>query len=100
MGLKGAPSYFQHVMQSEVLQGLQYDICEIYIDDIIIFADSEEDLVKNLRKVLERLTKYNITVSPEKCSFGMSEVEFVGHVIDDHGITFSNKKLYLINEMR
>jgi hypothetical protein len=34
MGLKGAPSYFQHVMQSEVLHGLQYDICEIYIDDM------------------------------------------------------------------
>ena len=70
MGLKGAPSYFQHVMQSEVLHGLQYDICEIYIDDIIIFADSEEELPENLRKVLERFSKHNISVSPEKCSFG------------------------------
>jgi hypothetical protein len=54
MGLKGAPSYFQHVMQSEVLHGLQYDICEIYIDDIIIFAETEGELAENLRKVLER----------------------------------------------
>ena len=78
MGLKGAPSYFQHVMQSEVLHGLQYNICEIYIDDIIIFADNEEELVENLRKVLERLSKHNISVSPEKCSFGLEEIEFVG----------------------
>ena len=65
MGLKRAPSYFQNVMQSEVLHGIQYDICEIYIDDIIIFADSEEELAENLRKVLERLSKHNISVSPE-----------------------------------
>ena len=68
-------------MQSEVLHGLQYDICEIYIDDIIIFADNEEELTENLRKVLERLAKHNISVSPEKCSFGLQEIEFVGHTL-------------------
>jgi hypothetical protein len=45
MGLKGAPSYFQHVMQSEVLHGLMYLICELYIDDVIIFAETEEQMV-------------------------------------------------------
>jgi hypothetical protein len=93
MGLKGAPSYFQHVMQSEVLHGLQYDICEIYIDDIIIFADSEEELAENLRKVLERLSKHNISVSPEKCSFGLEEIEFVGHTLDKDGLHFTRAKL-------
>ena len=40
MGLKGAPSYFQHVIQSEVLHGLMYLICELYIDDVIIFEEN------------------------------------------------------------
>jgi hypothetical protein len=93
MGLKGAPSYFQHVMQSEVLHGLQYVICEIYIDDIIIFADTEEEMSVNLRKVLERLAKHNITVSPEKCSFGLEEIEFVGHTLDKDGLHFTRAKL-------
>jgi hypothetical protein len=93
MGLKGAPSYFQHVMQSEVLHGLQYEICEIYIDDIIIFADTEEEMSVNLRKVLERLAKHNITVSPEKCSFGLEEIEFVGHTLDKDGLHFTRAKL-------
>ena len=93
MGLKGAPSYFQHVMQSEVLHGLQYNICEIYIDDIIIFADTADELSGNLRKVLERLAKHNITVSPEKCSFGLHEIEFVGHTLDGKGLHFTRAKL-------
>ena len=93
MGLKGAPSYFQQAMQTEVLQGLLYEICELYIDDIIVFADSEEELLANLTKILERLIKHNITVSPEKCSFGLTEVEFVGHTVDREGLHFSRDKL-------
>ena len=42
-GLKTAPSYFQEKMASDVLRGLIYFICEVYIDDIIIGGDSEED---------------------------------------------------------
>jgi hypothetical protein len=40
MGLKGAPAYFQSVMATEVLGGLVMNICEIYLDDVIVFADT------------------------------------------------------------
>jgi hypothetical protein len=93
MGLKGAPSYFQHVMQSEVLHGLMYLICELYIDDVIIFAETEEQMVINLKTVLHRLHEYRITVSPEKCSFGLEEIEFVGHTLNHEGLHFTRAKL-------
>merc|ERR1712000_504291 len=38
MGLKGAPSYFQRGMVREVLHGLVYNILEVYLDDILIYA--------------------------------------------------------------
>ena len=93
MGLKGAPSYFQHILQSEVLQGFIYNICELYIDDVIIFASSEKDMVHNLKLVLERLHSFGITVSPEKCGFGLEEIEFVGHTLDRRGLHFTRAKL-------
>ena len=93
MSLKGAPSYFQHVMQSEVLHGLMYLICELYIDDVIIFAETEEQMVINLETVLRRLNEYRITVSPEKCSFGLEEIEFVGHTLNHEGLHFTRAKL-------
>jgi hypothetical protein len=34
-GLKGAPSYFQRAMHTEVLTDLLYKICEVYLDDIL-----------------------------------------------------------------
>jgi hypothetical protein len=92
MGLKSAPSYFQKQI-SEVLSGLLYTCCELYIDDIIIWGDSEEQYARNLSLVLQRLEDRNLTLNPAKAKLGLSEVEAVGHVIDQYGISMSEKKI-------
>jgi hypothetical protein len=51
----------------------------VYIDDVIVFGDTEESYLENLSKVLERFERFGIIVNPEKCSFGLEEVEYVGH---------------------
>jgi hypothetical protein len=92
MGLKGAPSYFQQQMATKVLANLIYHICELYLDDIIVYGDTEEEFLNNLSQVFERLRKFGITVNPAKCRFGLSEIEYVGHVINENGLTFSTEK--------
>ena len=92
MGLKGAPSYFQAKMANVVLQGLIYQICDIYIDDIIIYGTSEEEFVTNFETVLQRLREYNITLNPKKAKIGLSQIEYVGHTISGEGITISQVK--------
>jgi len=92
MGLKGAPSYFQKMMASVVLMGLLYYICELYLDDILIYAKTHEEFLERCEKVFKRLDKHKLTVNPTKCSFGMNEVEYVGHRINEHGLSFSNEK--------
>ena len=92
MGLKGAPAYFQHAMQSTVLGGLLQSICEVYLDDIIVYAQSEQELLQNLRQVFGRLEQYNITLNPAKVRVGLTSVEYVGHRIDSEGLSFSEEK--------
>lgn len=92
MGLKGAGAYFQQMMATVVLVGLMYTVCELYIDDIIIPARTEDEFIERLRKVLARFKKFNVTVNPKKCDFGLTEVEYVGHVMNEHGLSFSKKK--------
>ena len=53
-GLKGAPATFEILMET-VLAGLQWDICLIYLDDVIVLERSFEDMAINLRKVYDRL---------------------------------------------
>ena len=52
MGLKGAPAFFQAAMQQTVLAEMLYSICEVYLDDIIVVAETEEELLANLEKNL------------------------------------------------
>ena len=50
MGLKRAGPYFQRSMQNKVLNGLAYEICEIYIDDVLIHGKSEAEFLRNVRR--------------------------------------------------
>jgi len=94
MGLTGAPGYFQRAMASEVLQGdLLYQCCELYLDDIVVFGATKEEFLANLRKVLQRLIDFNVTLNPNKCQIGLEEVEYVGHTVSAQGTHFSREKL-------
>ena len=93
MGLKAAGSYFQRTMVTQVLRGLIFDICECYLDDIITYGEDEKTFLANLEAVFARLQQFNVTLNPAKCRFGMSEIEYVGHVINDKGVTFTRDKL-------
>jgi hypothetical protein len=88
MGLKGAPSYFQQQMQSKILGDLLHTICEIYLDDIIIFGRTEAEF-----SLWERLEKFNVTLNPAKAKIGVTSVEYVGHVIDGDGLNMSQKNV-------
>jgi transposase InsO family protein len=92
MGLKGAPSYFQHTITNIVLAGLIYVICEAYLDDIIVYGKSKEEYLTNLRLVFERFEARKLILNPDKCFFSMKEVEYVGHVINEEGCNFSDDK--------
>ena len=93
MEMKGAPAYFQAALATLVLAGLIYNICELYIDDIIIYAQNEDEFCDRLILVLERCRKRRITFNPKKVKLGLSKVEYVGHTIDESGLTFSREKI-------
>ena len=74
---------FQNVMD-HVLHGIPGDCC--YIDDILITANSEAEHLQRLETVLQRLESHGIRAKHAKCSFLMSEVDYLGHKIDAIGI--------------
>jgi len=98
MGLKSAPAYFQQQMQSVVLEGLVGQICELYIDDIIIYGSTEQEFLTNLETVLQRLEAFNVTINPEKAKIAVTEVEAVGHILDQYGIAMSEEKIKKVKD--
>jgi len=53
----------------------------IYLDNIIIYSDSEEEHKKHVEWVLEKLHTKNIPIAIEKCEFHTKKTDFVGFII-------------------
>lgn len=85
-GLKNAPSTFQRMMTQKVLAGCLRKFALVYLDDIIIFSDTFEDHLKHIHLVLERLQLHNLQVSPDKCRFAQTSINYLGHHIIPDGI--------------
>ena len=83
-GLKNAPATFQRLMNN-ILTGLQGNRCFVYLDDIVIFADTLENHNKKLTEIFDRLQKFNLKLKPEKCEFLRKEVIYLGHKISENG---------------
>jgi hypothetical protein len=92
-GLKGAPGFFQQQLAAVVLAGIMHIYCELYLDDCIVFAKTDAEYLNRLRDVFSRFRNYNIKLNPDKCRFGLEEVEYLGHVINSEGIRFSPERL-------
>jgi Reverse transcriptase (RNA-dependent DNA polymerase)/RNase H-like domain found in reverse transcriptase len=92
-GPKRAPSYFQDMMASVILAGLLYFICEVYLDDEIIFTDNTSDFIDRLRKLFTRFRLKNICLKASRCKFGLSKIEYVGRTILKEGVSMSTKKI-------
>ena len=65
MGLKNAVSEFQRTME-KALGPLVNTVCAVYLDDIVVYARSKEELYENLEKVFDALRKANLRLKPKK----------------------------------
>jgi hypothetical protein len=51
-GLCNAPATVERLMET-VLAGLQWDICLIYLDDVIIYGKNVDEMIRNLSLVFD-----------------------------------------------
>ncbi|KAK8786810.1 hypothetical protein V5799_023415 [Amblyomma americanum] len=84
-GLCCAPATFQRMMDT-VLTGLKWQTCLVYLDDVIIFSTTFSEHLQRLRVVLEAVLSAHLTLKPQKCHFGFTELKFLGHVVSSEGI--------------
>ena len=57
-----------------------------YLDDILIASESATEHKEHLRVLFDRLEEHGLVVKKEKCLFGVSEIDFLGHQVDSNGI--------------
>jgi len=67
-----------------------------YLDNIIIYLDSEEEYRKYVEWVLQRLYDEEILIAIEKCEFHIKKTDFVGFIIELGCISIDLKKIKAI----
>jgi len=73
-GLFNAPAAFQRAMDM-ILAGVKWQICLVYLEDVIVFSRSPEEHLQHLDEVLTRLGKAGVTLKAAKGHFFHEEVE-------------------------
>ena len=85
MGMTNSPAVFQRLMEL-ALRGLQWHICLIYLDDVLVFGSDFEQHMDRVHEVLSRITEAGLKLKPEKCQLLQTSVSFLGHTISAEGV--------------
>lgn len=70
----------------------------IFIDDILIYAQTEEEHGEHLRRVLQTLHEHQLYATYEKCGFWLREAHFLGHIVSEMEISVDPNKVSGVRE--
>nr|VZI40758.1 unnamed protein product [Spirometra erinaceieuropaei] len=83
-GWRNAAQSFQRFIH-EILRGLPFAYA--YIDNILVASSSAEEHASHLRRIFDRFQQHDLQLNVDKCVFGVNSLDFLGHHVDQHGIT-------------
>ena len=89
-GVSNAPSTFQR-MSDKLTEGINN--CAVYLDDIILYGQTKQDLYDTLNVMFDRLRTSNLKLKPKKCAFLKDSIEFLGFEVTRSGIICSEKHI-------
>ena len=83
--LYNAPAMFQRLMQN-CLGELNLTYALVYLDDVIVYSNMEEDHLCRLQAMFECFHEHGLKLKPSKCSFLCKQITFLGHEISADGM--------------
>ena len=92
-GLTNSPAIFQTMMNELLRDLINTGKVAVFIDDVIVEMEEEEEHDEIVAKVVKRLEENNLYVKPEKCKWKIREVEFLEVVIGPEGIKMEEEKV-------
>jgi len=92
-GLCNAPATFQTFMDTQFADFLATSKVVIYLDNILILAQTIVELVKLTHGILQHLLDLDLYLRPKKCSFNQTSVEYLGLIISEGELHMDPVKL-------
>ena len=90
-GISTCPDYLKSLMNK-----LFFDcdsFCIVYMDDLLVFSESEEEHLKHLEIIFEKFRNADLKLKLSKCQFWKKEIEYLGHLVSQEGIKVMPDKI-------
>ena len=97
-GLKNVGATYQRAIVT-LFHDMMHKEIEVYVDDMIAKSQREDDHVINLKKLFERLRKFQLKLNPAKCTFGATFEKLLGFVVSKKGIEIDPDKVRAIQDL-
>ncbi|KRH93475.1 LTR retrotransposon [Pseudoloma neurophilia] len=91
-GLKNAPFTFQRIINKVLKDAINIFVL-VYLDDICIFAENEDENLRYVQWVLTRLREVGLKINVKKCQFLKSTVQFLGFQVGNGKISLTDDQL-------
>lgn len=95
--LTNAPATFVRLMD-DILQPFTNTLMVVYLYDILIFSRSLEEHLHHIWQVLQTLRPHKLCANLEKCTFGLTQVQYMGYIIDEQGVHVDPSKSQAIQD--
>jgi hypothetical protein len=92
-GLSNSPRVFNRYIRFIFHDLISRGDLLVYLDDMLIATRSFPEHFKILSEVFCLAAKHKLRFNFDKCSFGYCEVEYLGYIVNEHGIRPSTKHI-------
>ena len=97
-GLCSAPSVFQELM-TYVLEGISGEYAIAYLDDIIIYPETEHEHLIHLQNIFDRLRTFGLKLKMSKCEFMRTKIDYSGFMVGREVLEVDPNKVEVIQKM-
>ena len=92
-GMCNSPTTFQAMMDDIFTGMIDGKLVIIYMDNILIFAETKEELERITKMVLAKLREHDLFLKAKKCEFNKWKIKYLGIVIEEGRISMDPIKL-------
>ena len=90
--LANAPATFQAYINWALAENMNF-ICVVYLNNILIYSQSEEEHKHHVCEILEQLQRYKLFVNLKKCVFFINTVEFLRFIVSITDVTMNSQQI-------
>jgi len=92
-GMCNSPATFQAMMDDILGNMKRKGYCIVYMDDIMIYANTLEKLHKATLELFDIIKKNDLFFKAEKCVFAQTKVPFLGMIIEHNKVSMDPAKV-------